>query len=282
MAGSSHAGVFRAAVLGKPIRHSRSPVLHNAGYKALGLDNWEYSAIECDDVQLPSVVENAGAEFVGFSVTMPGKFAALAFASSATKRAQLIGSANTLVRDGDGWLADNTDCDGVVGALDELIGADITPEEYALIIGAGGTARPALWALVHKGVRRVVIVNRSDRRAEFSSLVDALGIEVQWVDFSADLAALAEKAVVVVSTVPSAGIADYVDALARTRVLDVIYDPWPTVLVCTAQARGYQAVGGHVMLAHQAYGQFKLFTSHEAPREAMWQALCADLGIDAG
>ena len=103
----------QAAVLGKPIAHSLSPLLHNAGYRALGLTQWEYTRIECDEHELPQVVASADASFRGFSVTMPGKFAALAVATDRTDRAQLIGSANTLVRSGDGWRAANTDCAGV-------------------------------------------------------------------------------------------------------------------------------------------------------------------------
>ena len=87
----------QAAVLGKPIAHSLSPLLHNAGYRALGLTQWEYTRIECDEHELPQVVAGADASFRGFSVTMPGKFAALAVATDRTDRARLIGSANTLV-----------------------------------------------------------------------------------------------------------------------------------------------------------------------------------------
>ena len=130
----------QAAVLGKPIAHSLSPLLHNAGYRALGLTQWEYTRIECDEHELPQVVASADASFRGFSVTMPGKFAALAVATDRTDRAQLIGSANTLVRSGDGWRADNTDCDGVTGAIRTLFDAPSPQLGTAVIIGAGGTA----------------------------------------------------------------------------------------------------------------------------------------------
>jgi len=132
----------QAAVLGKPIAHSLSPLLHNAGYRALGLTQWEYTRIECDEHELPQVVAGADASFRGFSVTMPGKFAALAVATDRTDRARLIGSANTLVRSGDGWRADNTDCDGVTGAIRTLFDAPSPQLGTAVIIGAGGTAPP--------------------------------------------------------------------------------------------------------------------------------------------
>ena len=102
----------RAAVLGSPVAHSRSPQLHLAAYRALGLADWTYDRIECSADQLPSVVSAFGPEWVGVSVTMPGKFAALRFATERTERAELVGSANTLVRVPSGWRADNTDIDG--------------------------------------------------------------------------------------------------------------------------------------------------------------------------
>ena len=85
-------------MLGSPIAHSRSPQLHLAAYRALGLDDWTYDRIECTADELPSVVGGFGPEWVGVSVTMPGKFAALRFADERTERAELVGAANTLVR----------------------------------------------------------------------------------------------------------------------------------------------------------------------------------------
>src|ERR1700760_5114389 len=98
----------KAAVLGSPIAHSRSPQLHLAAYRALGLDEWTYDRIECTADELPGLVAGFGPEWVGVSVTMPGKFAALQFADERTTRAELVGSANTLVRTDTGWRGDNT------------------------------------------------------------------------------------------------------------------------------------------------------------------------------
>ena len=104
-------------MLGSPIAHSRSPQLHLAAYRALGLDGWTYERIECSAYELPALVGGFGPEWAGLSVTMPGKFAALRFADDRTPRAELVGSANTLVRSPHGLRADNTDIDGVTGAL---------------------------------------------------------------------------------------------------------------------------------------------------------------------
>lgn len=264
--------MFKAAVLGLPVEHSLSPVLHNAGYAAAGLDDWEYERIECSAEDLSRIVGEAGAEYRGFSVTMPGKFAALEFADEVTDRAQLIGAANTLVRVGSEWRADNTDCEGILYALGELID-EPAAMRHVVIIGAGGTARPAVWALGSLGVERITMINRSDRRAEYEELFARTGATVDFVSFDADLEAITMSADAIISTVPSAGIEEHVPAFGHAPVFDVIYDPWPTPLVVRAAANGYRTIGGHVMLAGQAYSQFEQFTGVDAPREAMRQAL---------
>lgn len=273
----------RAAVLGSPIEHSLSPLLHNAGYAALGLGDWSYTRFEVTDETLPKFLEQAPEDFRGFSVTMPGKFAALALGDVATDRARLIGSANTLVRTPQGWLADNTDADGVLGALGELLGdASI---EHATIIGAGGTARPALWGLARYGAKVVTVLNRSDRLQELEPLAAILGVELRGASFdddSAELARLSRSSDVVVSTVPSRALEGHLPELSHAPVFDVIYDPWPTPLTIFAAADGYRTVGGQVMLAHQAFSQFELFTGQAAPREAMFAALNAELALRGG
>lgn len=263
----------RAAVLGDPVDHSRSPQIHNAGYAALGLDDWEYGRFRCTAEDLPRIVGGADDSYAGFSVTMPGKFAALDFADSATDRARAIGSANTLVRTADGWRADNTDCDGVTGALREL-GANRLPDGRAVLVGAGGTARPALWALAQAGVKRVSAVARSERVYALEPLAAQLGVSFTWEPFTApNLADVAGSADVLVSTVPSEALESYAGQLARApRILDVIYDPWPTPLVAAAERNGHVALGGLTMLLHQALGQFEQFTGKQAPEAAMREA----------
>ena len=138
----SVADAAHCAVVGRPVSHSLSPVLHRAAYAALGLDGWRYDAVECDDVVLPGLVRKLGPEWVGLSVTMPGKVAALQVATAASERARAVGAANTLVRTGEGWVADCTDIDGVIGALRAAAG--FTAGERAVLLGGGGTARAAL------------------------------------------------------------------------------------------------------------------------------------------
>lgn len=261
--------MYQAAVLGSPIKHSLSPVLHHAGYKALGLDDWRYTRIECVEADLPRVVLEADESFQGFSVTMPGKFAALKVADRATDRATAIGSANTLVRTHQGWRADNTDCEGVLYALRRLLGgADI---QRAVVIGAGGTSRAVIWALREREVEEITVINRSDRSGELRRLTE--GIRCNFVSFDGDLFKVTAAADVVVSTVPADTLRPYVQQLAHAPLLDVIYDPWPTPLVSQSAANGYKAVGGLTMLAGQAFSQFEQFTGRNAPREEMETAL---------
>ncbi|MBD0861466.1 shikimate dehydrogenase [Gordonia sp. zg691] len=281
--GSPYGAHRRAAVLGSPIRHSRSPRVHLAAYRALGLTDWTYDRIECTADRLPAVVSGADPDFVGFSVTMPNKLAALEFASERTERAELVGSANTLVRSGAGWTADCTDIDGMAGALTGLaVDADIAAgaDPVAVVVGAGGTALPTVMALVGIGITELTVVARDARRAgPVLELCERLGVAGRVVPFALDpeLDRRCRNAAVVVSTVPAPAAADLAPAVARAdKVVDVIYDPWPTPLAEAVDAAGGTVVGGLVMLVNQAFRQVELFTGLPAPREVMIEALAAN------
>jgi shikimate dehydrogenase len=253
----------KAAVLGSPIAHSRSPQLHLAAYRALGLDGWTYDRIECTAEQLPGLVAGFGPEWVGVSVTMPGKFAALRFADERTVRAELVGSANTLVRSGAGWRADNTDIDGVIGALGHVAGR-------AAVLGSGGTAPAAVVALSELGVQDISVVARN--RQKVAPLLDLgahLGVDTRWVELGTRL-----DVDVVVSTLPADVAAQHADTVAATPLLlDAIYDPWPTPLAVAVEAAGGRVISGLQMLLHQAFAQVEQFTGLPAPTEAMRAAL---------
>ncbi|WP_328458551.1 shikimate dehydrogenase [Amycolatopsis sp. NBC_00438] len=269
----------RAAVLGKPVAHSLSPVLHGAAFEALGLTGWTYERIETATEDLPAFVDGAGPEWAGFSVTMPGKRAALDHADEVTSRAAAVGAANTLVRTAKGWLADCTDVDGVTGALRAAGGYTPTSgdnTDTAIVLGAGGTAAAAVVGLAALGVRRVRLVVREPARA--GETLDAakrasLDIDVlRWSE--TDFAALAAEAAVLVNTVPPDAVLPHVAGLAAVaHVLDVIYHPWPTPLAEAVAARGGKLATGLDMLLHQAFGQAEHFTGRPAPRAAMRDAL---------
>ena len=276
----------KAAVLGFPVEHSRSPQLHLAAYRALGLDDWTYDRIACTADELPSVVGGFGPEWVGVSVTMPGKFAALRFADERTERAQLVGSANTLVRTESGWRADNTDVDGVAGALDHR--RDL---RRAIVLGSGATAPAAVVALAGLGVTDITVAARNQHRAarllelgatlgartHFADLADTNLADTNLIDtnlIDTSLVGQIERAEVLVSTIPSEAAALYASSFAVVPVLlDAIYDPWPTPLAKAVANAGGQVVGGLQMLLHQAYSQVEQFTGRPAPRQQMAAAL---------
>ncbi|WP_084145117.1 shikimate dehydrogenase [Amycolatopsis jejuensis] len=272
-------GPRRAAVLGKPVAHSLSPVLHRAAFAALGLDGWTYDRFETDADELPGFVDGLGPEWVGLSVTMPGKRRALEHASEVTPRAAAVGAANTLVRQGGGWLADCTDVDGVTGALQAAGG--YTAGDQAVVLGAGGTAAAAVVGLAALGVTTVSLVVREPARA--TETVDAakragLAVEVlRWSEVG--FADLAGRAAVLVNTVPPDAVVPHVAELSRIgSVLDVIYHPWPTPLAEAVDRRGGGLATGLDMLLHQAFGQAEQFTGQPAPRAAMRDALRAATG----
>ena len=259
----------KAAVLGSPIAHSKSPLLHLAAYRALGLSDWTYERIECGAQQLPVVVGGFGPEWVGVSVTAPGKFAALRFADERTERAEQVGSANTLVRTEHGWRADNTDVDGVAGAIGSTSG-------QALVCGSGGTAPAAIVGLAQLGVAAITVVARDpEKAARLVDLGSRLGVPTQFCGLdSAGLPDRVAAAEVLVSTIPAEVAARYAGTFAPIPVLlDAVYDPWPTPLAAAVGAAGGRVIGGLQMLLHQAFAQVEQFTGLPAPRDAMTCAL---------
>lgn len=266
----------KAGVLGSPVAHSLSPVLHNAAYAALGLTGWTFDRIECDAQTLPGLVTASASEWVGYAVTMPGKRAALAMADVVTERAAAVGAANTLLRIEDGWQADCTDVSGVTGALRAAGGYQPTPGATALVLGAGGTASAALAGLADLDVREVTMVVREPARAtEAGATAERLGITLdvrRWAE--TDIGTLAAGCAVLISTVPAEAAARHAAELALAPcLLDVIYHPWPTPVANAVAARGGRLATGLDMLLHQAFGQVEQFTGQPAPREAMRAAL---------
>jgi shikimate dehydrogenase len=266
----------KAAVLGSPVAHSRSPQLHLAAYRALGLDDWTYQRIECGADELPSVVGGFGPEWVGVSVTMPGKFAALRFADERTERAELVGSANTLVRTATGWRADNTDIDGITGALGGYAASHRAGLRRAVVLGSGGTAPAAVVALAGLGVTEITVAARSrGKAARLLGMGTRLDVQIGFCELADPaLAEVTDRADVLVSTIPVDAAAGLAHTVARVPVLlDAIYDPWPTPLATAVSAAGGEVISGLQMLLHQAFSQVEQFTGRPAPREQMAAAL---------
>lgn len=249
----------RAAVLGSPIAHSLSPVLHRAAYVELGLD-WVYEAIECDEARLPDLLAALDASWRGLSLTMPLKAAVLPLLDEVSPLATLVGAVNTVVPRPQGWVGENTDVPGLVAVLDE---AGIEYVDHAVVLGGGATARSAVAALAVVTRRVVVAVRSAERARELEAVAVEVGADLEVVPWS-DAAALVVSAPLVVSTTP-AGASDGLPAGAGTLV-DVVYDPWPTDLAARWEG---PALGGFELLLQQAALQVELMTGAGAPIEAM-------------
>jgi shikimate dehydrogenase len=256
-------------VLGRPIAHSLSPVLHRAAYAALRLD-WTYTAIECDAADLASVLADR-LDWAGFSCTMPLKRVLLTLADEVRPVAAAVGAGNTLLpRQGGGWIADNTDVAGIVATVRE--GA-VTASSVT-VLGAGGTAQAVVAALAELGVTGCAVLVREPRRTdELRAAADAFGVSLDV--HTLDAAAPELGADLVVSTLPAGAADPLAGALWRgsQAVLDVVYDPWPTQLAAGASAAGATVLSGGLMLLHQAAAQVELMTGRAAPVDAMRAAL---------
>ncbi len=266
---------MRAAVLGSPVSHSLSPVLHRAAYAALGLTWWRYDAIDCAEAGLPALLDSCGPDWAGLSLTMPLKRTVLPLLDRVEPLADQVGCANTVVFAAAQRLGYNTDVPGMVSALAERGIGTGQPPGPALIIGGGATACAALGALAALAEKSVtVLVRDKGRTAGLLDVADRLGVEVRLAPF--DPAELRD-ARLVISTVP-AGAADFFAKIfpelmpVPQAVLDVVYHPWPTPLATAAQAAGAVLVSGFDLLLHQATRQVELMTDRPAPVDAMRRA----------
>jgi shikimate dehydrogenase len=264
----------RSAVLGRPVGHSLSPLLHRAAYAALGLDDWTYDALDVGAEDLPVLLAGLDEEWRGFSVTMPCKQAAADVADVVEPLPRLLHAANTLVRTEAGWRAENTDVLGVGTTLQQ---AGVTSVDRAAIVGAGGTAAAAAVALASLGATHVdVVVREPGRAGDLLRVLDTLAVPTTVVS----LATAVVDAEVVVSTVPVGGqpAVARLPWTAEQTVLDVLYDPWPTPLATAVTEAGGTVVGGLEVLFWQATAQVELMTGHPAPLVAMRGALDAAVG----
>ena len=285
---------MKAAVLGSPIGHSLSPVLHRAGYQALGLAGWAYEAIECDEAGLPGLIGRCGPDWAGLSLTMPLKRAVLPLLDESDPLVAEVGAANTVIFDAGRRCGHNTDVPGMIAALAESLPAqaDGRPaslarlardgDPAALILGAGATACSALAAARGLGIAEATVAVRDPRRAgTLRAAAERLGVSVRLVSFD-DPGAPAPG--LLIATTP-AGAADIysqrIEAgdLRPRCVLDVVYHPWPTRLAVAAGRSGAAVAGGFALLLHQAARQFELMTGKPAPLEAMRTAGLAALGV---
>ena len=268
MSGTTSRG-RRCGVLGDPIAHSLSPVLHRAGYAELGLD-WAYDAHRVPSGGLATFLAGLDGTWRGLSLTMPLKREALGLVDRLTDRARSAGAVNTLLLDEDGArVGDNTDLPGAAAAIRERT---TMPLASAVLLGGGATASSVGLALLDLGVRSVEVLVREESRAQ--ETVDVLRAHPAGADVRTGRldGADAVRADIVVATIP----AHAQDGALVARCADVpvvfeaLYDPWPTPLAASAGDR--TLVGGLDLLVHQAALQLALFTGLPAPIDVMREA----------
>ena len=277
--------VTRLGVLGWPVAHSRSPAMHNAALAAVGLTDWRYQLLPVPPELFGETVRALpDAGFRGVNVTIPHKQAALALATTPTRRALAIGAANTLLFEsgtrnrvgsagevGDGSAgeirADNTDAPALIDAL------PFDPAgRSALVMGAGGSARAAIWALIDAGAGHVYVWNRSPERAR--RLAEEFGASATGRAERAELLINCTSIGLKVAEDPFTELPLTADGLRRYEcVVDLVYAERQTRLVQAARERRVRVIDGRQLLVAQGALSFGQFTGHEAPAELMRAAV---------
>ena len=278
----------RVGLIGWPVEHSLSPVMHNAAFRALGL-GWRYELLPVPPVQLDAALAdlNAG-DFGGANVTVPHKSAVMAYLDEIDDAARSIGAVNTIAVQGNRLLGHNTDAAGFMGALRE---AGLEPSgRRALLLGAGGAARAVAYALVQAGCA-VAIYNRTVMRAaELVHHIQDLGLRasVAWVpgEVALDELDLARFDLLVNATAagmwPNSEETPWPEALAMPShwtVFDLVYNPVETRLLRQARQAGAQTVDGVGMLVWQGVLAFELWTGQKPPADLMRAAALEALEI---
>jgi shikimate dehydrogenase len=258
--------------------------MHNAALRALGMEGWRYQALPVPEELFVETARALGAAgFVGANVTIPHKQAALALADRASDAARAIGAANTLTFGPDGTIAaENTDAPGLIAALGQLAGLPADPS--ALVLGAGGSARAAVWALREAGAREVSVWNRTPERA--TTLARELGARAVSAPKPAELLVNCTS----VGLERSASEPEGLNQLGLTfdqvgeysHVVDFVYRADPTPLLVAARAHGAGTVDGLEILVAQGALSFELWTGREAPRDVMRRAARGDPEAGAG
>ncbi|MFM2412657.1 MAG: hypothetical protein RLZZ587_990 [Actinomycetota bacterium] len=256
------------AVLGSPIGHSKSPLLHRAAIAALGIDA-DYSAFEVNESYFQQFVTSRGLEDVGFSLTMPLKHVARSVVTSECRTSALTGAINTIVRAPDGWHGFNTDVWGAQTAIAQSLGTHFAS---AALLGAGATASSLVVALHGLGVRQLAVLARDESRAQsVVELARHLGMSTKFSELGSE----SVQADLLVNTLPGSVQLDTVtiDDLDAGALFDVVYDPWPTHLSREWTARGLPSSNGLTMLLWQAVRQARVFygdgVDEELPNESL-------------
>ncbi|WP_132256815.1 shikimate dehydrogenase [Methylobacterium segetis] len=274
----------KAFVVGHPIAHSRSPLIHNHWLGIHGIAG-SYERLDVAPDAFPDFLRALpDSGFAGGNVTIPHKEAAFRLADALTPRAERIGAVNTLIVGADGRIrGDNTDAPGFIAHLDQSLGAD-WPERTggtALVLGAGGAARAIVVGLAERGLGRILIANRTpERAATLVGLAPGAAEAVAWEDLPGRLSGtglLVNTTSLGMTGHPPLDV-DLAPLPGRAAVADIVYAPLETPLLAAARARGLAAVDGLGMLLHQAVPGFAAwFGVRPAVTEALRARIVADL-----
>lgn len=278
-------------VIGHPVAHSLSPVMHNAALQAISeraamrcASDYVYAAFPIAPADLKVAIEGLGASGVqGLSVTIPHKQAVMPLLTQITGTAQQVGAVNTLWRDGHGWRGTNTDVEGFLAPLLELK-RDWSGGQ-AVILGHGGAARAVIVGLIQLGCPEIIVVGRSpEKLTQFAnSWTDqAIKQALQVLPWEA-LSTVIPKATLLINSTP-VGMVPHPDQSPLDRSLveklpptaiayDLIYTPRPTKFLQQAQERGLVTIDGAEMLVQQGAAALKIWLQRDVPVDVMRQAL---------
>lgn len=274
--------MIRVALMGKPLGHSLSPRLHAAAFNAQSLD-WSYELVEVGAAELPGAVRRLRRpEWRGANVTLPHKVTVIELLDELDEAAEAIGAVNTIVARGSRLVGANTDAPGLLRDL-ERAGVEIRGRP-ALLLGAGGAARAAAWALASQGVHVTIVARRPEQGEDIArGLQQRAGLSAQvraWEERA--FSSAAEGSLILNATpvgmwpnVDGSPWPEDVDFPSRAAVYDLVYQPRETRLVAAACESGLQALGGLGMLVEQAALANEMWTELAAPRGAMRSAALA-------
>ena len=267
--------VRKFAVLGSPIEHSKSPVIHAAAYRVLGLEEWQYERFEVRKGGLRNFMDSLDEEWSGFSLTMPLKEEAARFAVSLDRAAEVTGAVNTLHRTDSGWLGFNTDVFGIVQAIHQ---ANLGSLETILVLGSGATATSATAAIKQLAPEaKIRFYARNHRtRDQLVSFAKGLGLKAKPTRRLDKFLASSD---LVISTLPGGAMDSEANRLSGSSrfkpsgaLFDVAYQPWPSELAKVWLQSEHPIISGLEMLLWQAVAQLRIFRfgdpAQQLPNEA--------------
>jgi shikimate dehydrogenase len=273
-------------VLGSPVAENPTGAMQEAAFAALGL-NWRYLTIEVKPEDLGRAIEGVRAMgFAGLNLTIPHKVAVIPYLDALSREAEMIGAVNTVRRDGERLIGENTDGRGFLRALKEDAGLDPAGKTVVLL-GAGGAARAIATELILAGVSKLTVVNRSDLRGRelVHDLQSRTGAAIEFLPWPEPCYAIPADADVLVNAT-SVGLYPAVEAMPQVDlhaagkhliVCDAVFNPAETMLLNHAKAFGLKTLDGLSMLVYQGVIGFEIWTGRKAPEKVMKDALSREL-----